>query len=36
MDVKPWTALVTVPDVVARSVGRAKKARKTSELPSRR
>jgi hypothetical protein len=36
MEVKPCTAFVTWPEVVARSVGRAKKARKTRELPSRR
>jgi len=36
MEAKPWTALVTVPDVVTRSVGNAKKARNTSELPSSR
>jgi hypothetical protein len=27
MEVKPYTALVTCPEAVARSVGRAKKAR---------
>src|SRR5579862_7476726 len=36
MDVKPCTAFVTCPALVARSMGRAKKARYTSELPSSR
>ncbi len=36
IDVKPCTALVTWPALVARSMGRAKNARKTSELPSSR
>src|SRR5438128_8714583 len=35
IDVKPNTALVTCPDAVAVSVGRAKKARYANELPSR-
>jgi hypothetical protein len=34
MDVNPKTALVTWPDAVAMSVGRAKNARYRSELPS--
>ena len=36
IEVKPNTALVTCPDAVARSVGRAKKARYVRELPSMR
>jgi hypothetical protein len=36
MPTNPWTALVTVPDDVVSSSGRAKNARKSSELPSRR
>ncbi len=34
IDVKPKTALVTCPEAVAMSVGRAKNARYVSELPS--
>src|SRR3954449_10629851 len=36
IDVNPKTALVTWPEAVAMSVGRAKNARYTRELPSRR
>ena len=36
IDVNPNTALVTCPEAVAMSVGRAKNARYVSELPSRR
>src|SRR5580700_999637 len=35
IDVKPWTALVTVPAFVVSSGGRAKYARKASDMPSR-
>src|SRR5271166_1415992 len=35
IEVKPWTALVTVPSAVARSSGSAKKARKARDMPSR-